>query len=298
MKKSVSKSNAEELEISSTHDEEDRVFRATVFNVMIASPWDVSSERRIVRDVVLGWNAINAGAKEIVLLPVGWETHSYPAMGDHPQNILNEQVLASCDLLVAIFGSRIGTPTNRFISGTVEEIETHLEAGKPVMIYFYTGQVSLPDHDPEQYRRLEEFRESCRKRGLYETFGSHDDFKEKFSRQLDLMMINDKYFLKNFSRIAHPEAEPALPRLSDEAKKLLKEATKDPDGRIIHYRGIERTYFITNNREFRSEDPRSQAAWANGFQELENQQLIKAEGPERIEFQVTLQGYDLADGIF
>ncbi len=66
---------------------------------MIASPGDVSSERSIIREVVYEWNVINSDTNNTVLLPVGWETHSSPDMGDRPQAIINKQILNGCDLL-------------------------------------------------------------------------------------------------------------------------------------------------------------------------------------------------------
>ena len=90
---------------------------------MIASPSDISSEREIVRDVLYEWNVVHSEDKKIVLMPVGWETHAHPAMGDRPQEIINKEVLAGCDLLVAVFWTRIGSPTGVSASGTVEEID-------------------------------------------------------------------------------------------------------------------------------------------------------------------------------
>ena len=49
------------------------------------------------------WNYINAQDRELVLIPVGWDTHSTPTMGDRPQAIINKDVLKDCDLLVAVF---------------------------------------------------------------------------------------------------------------------------------------------------------------------------------------------------
>ena len=94
-------------------------------------------------------------------MPVGWETHSSPEMGDRPQAIVNRQVLADCDLLVAILWARLGSPTGEAPSGTVEEIEEHLAAGKSAMIYFSTAPVRLDSVDSEQYSALLEFKESC-----------------------------------------------------------------------------------------------------------------------------------------
>jgi hypothetical protein len=135
-------------------------YSALTFNVMIASPGDVASERAIVRDVVYEWNAVNANSKKIVLLPVGWETHSSPEMGATAQTIINRQVLSKCDLLVGVFWTRIGTATEHHLSGTVEEIEEHVSAGRPAMLYFSSQPVVLDTVDMDQVQKLKEFKAS------------------------------------------------------------------------------------------------------------------------------------------
>ena len=116
---------------------------AKTYNVMIASPGDVASERAIIRDVVYEWNAVHSNARKIVLLPIGWETHSSPEMGASAQAIINNQVLDKCDLLVGVFWTRIGTATDEYASGTVEEIERHIDTGKPTMLYFSSQPVAM-----------------------------------------------------------------------------------------------------------------------------------------------------------
>src|SRR5437870_2421545 len=116
-------------------------FPATTYNVMIASPSDVHIERNIVREVLAEWNAVNAASQGMVLLPMGWETHATPLMGDRPQALINKLVSASSDLLVAIFWTLIGTPTGVAPSGTVEEIQEHMKQGKPALIYFSSAPV-------------------------------------------------------------------------------------------------------------------------------------------------------------
>ena len=56
-------------------------FEAVVYNVMIASPGDVATERQIARDVIAEWNAVHSSTRRLVLRPVGWETHATPTMG-------------------------------------------------------------------------------------------------------------------------------------------------------------------------------------------------------------------------
>ena len=98
------------------------VYKANVLQVMIASPGDVTEERNAAREEIIGWNYIGSYEKKLVILPVGWETHSSPELGDRPQAIINKQVLDDCDILIGIFWTRLGTPTDLAASGTVEEI--------------------------------------------------------------------------------------------------------------------------------------------------------------------------------
>jgi hypothetical protein len=103
-------------------------------------------------------------SRRIVLLPVGWETHSAPILGDRPQEIINSQILRDSDLLIAVFWTRIGTPTGKAVSGTVEEIDKHIHDGKPALIYFSSTPVRPESVDEEQYKMLKEFKEECKKR--------------------------------------------------------------------------------------------------------------------------------------
>ena len=68
-------------------------YQATTFNVMIASPSDVAAERAAVRQTLADWNVIHSESRRIVLLPIGWETHSSPQMGQHPQKIASPDVV-------------------------------------------------------------------------------------------------------------------------------------------------------------------------------------------------------------
>ncbi|MDE3088728.1 MAG: DUF4062 domain-containing protein, partial [Chloroflexota bacterium] len=140
-------------------------YTASVFKVMIASPSDVAGERNIIREVLTEWNIIYADGRKVVLLPIGWETHATPAMGERPQAIINKQVLKDCDLLVGVFWTRIGTPTGKYPSGTVEEIEEHIKAGKQVMLYFSDAPVRPDSVDNDQYTELKKFKDSCKARG-------------------------------------------------------------------------------------------------------------------------------------
>lgn len=276
-------------------------YMATAFNVMIASPGDVASERAIVRDVVYEWNAVNSGARKIVLLPVGWETHSSPEMGAPAQQIINRQVLNKCDLLVGVFWTRIGTPTEKHSSGTVEEIEEHIASGKPAMLYFSSQPVAMDTVDLDQVQRLKEFKKSCQSRGLYESYDSHAEFKDKFYRHLQLKVNEHQLF-----QVAETgevdavvvESRTTIPDLTQEARILLKEASQDSGGTILHARYIGGTAIQTNGKNLiPSNDRREVAKWEGALEQLRSHDLVVDRGYKGEVFEITNLGYQVADMI-
>ena len=275
-------------------------YEAKVFNVMIASPGDVASERTIIRDVIYEWNAVHSESRNIVLLPVGWETHSSPEMGDTAQEIINNQVLERCDLLVGVFWTRIGTPTTEYASGTVEEIEEHIKSGKPAMLYFSSQPVALDTVDHEQYSQLKKFKESCKGRSLYESYDSRSSFKDKFYRQLQLKLNQHSMFQEVSSAFPNEvvESKTPLPQLSDESRILLKEASQDRNGTVMHLRHLGGTNIQTNSKNFiESNERREIARWEAAIKELVSKELLIARGYKGEIFEITNLGYQIADMI-
>lgn len=275
-------------------------YEAKIFNVMIASPGDVVSERNIVRNVVYEWNAIHSQTRNIVLLPVGWETHSSPEMGERPQEIINKQILDKCDLLVGVFWTRLGTETGKYPSGTVEEIEKHVKMGKPAMLYF-SNQPVLPDSvDMRQYTKLKEFKTTSQKRGLYETYDNYAEFKEKFYRQLQLKINQDKYFAQKtsgqFQDTSISTTSSQTPILSHEASVILKEGSRDKHGTILFVRYKGGTDLQTNEKNLiEANSPKEVAKWEGALRELIDHDLVIERGSKGEVFELSNEGYKLAD---
>lgn len=275
-------------------------YTAQTFNVMIASPGDVASERAIIRDVIYEWNAIHSNMRKIVLLPIAWESHSSPDSGSPAQRIINSQLLTRCDLLVGVFWTRIGTPTESFASGTVEEIEKHIATGRPAMLYFSSAPVALEKSKFEQFEKLEEFKESMRNRSLYEGYEGQTEFKDKFFRQLQLKVNDHSIFQvgssNTYSDIA--ESKTTLPTLTDESRILLKEASLDKYGQIIHMDSIGGTSIQSNGKNFiRSKNFRETAKWKNSLEELIQKELIVNSSKNGEVFTITNLGFQIADMI-
>jgi hypothetical protein len=162
-------------------------FKATVLRVLIASPSDLAEERDIVSETINEWNVTHGILYNLFLLPVRWETDSAPRLGSRPQAIINQQLaITDCDLVIALFWTRIGTPTGVAASGTIEELQHFIDAKKEdrIMLYFSNSPINPDKIDVEQFKALSEYRDAMRRKGLIETFDSIYDFRHKFSIQL------------------------------------------------------------------------------------------------------------------
>lgn len=146
-------------------------FSANVLRVMIASPSDIPDARDAVERAIYEWNNANAKNKQIVLMPWRWETSSVPVLGDHPQSLINAQGVDDSDIVIALFGSRLGSPTPAAASGTAEEIQRAVDAGKPVHVYFSTAPLPR-DVDTVQLDGLRQFQAEIGKGGLLGEFGT------------------------------------------------------------------------------------------------------------------------------
>jgi hypothetical protein len=281
---------------------------------MIASPGDVTQYRTQARDVLHEWNYIHSSSTSVVLMPVGWETHSSPELGVTAQELINERILEDCDLLVGIFWTRLGSPTGRAQSGTVEEIQRHVEGGKPAMIYFCEAPVALQTVDHAQYAALQEFRAWCSTQGLIEPFLNPAEFQAKLRRHLQIALQKNDYLRNAFlqaslpgdSRRANNGDQPLVDELSaiaatlsPEASQLLLAAADDKDGVIIAIDVLAGRIIQAGEKQFgEMDDRRSMAKLDYGLQQLLTLGLIEmtgAEGKGSKLYQLVERGYQLAD---
>lgn len=158
-----------------------------IIKVVVASPGDLEPERRSISDLFVRWNRAN---KDFHLSPVMWETGTVPTYGEHPQHIINDQIINSGDLLVALFWTKIGSPTPSGRSGTIEEIREfiRLKGPKRVMLYFCTRPVdqSPDDINPTALALLQEFKAEMRSKCLYQEFKDTSEFEKHLYYHLDL----------------------------------------------------------------------------------------------------------------
>ena len=276
-------------------------YSATVYKVMIACPSDAQDERQTARDVVHQWNCLQSDSERegIVLLPIGWDTHIAPEMGSHPQEIIEKQLLQQADLLVGIFLHRLGTPTLNAQSGTADEIDSHTNSGKPTMIYFLKEDVDPAKFDPEQYDKLMAFKNDLEKRGVLHEC-DRNKFENVFLKHLTITINKNEYFRTETSEpeVSHVDDFDNTDEIiiSDEAKELLIEASKDKHGQIMKIALMKGTVFQTNEKNMvPSGEPRIVAQWERALKELVENDFVEGKGYKGNIFAVTSKGYEYAD---
>jgi hypothetical protein len=159
-------------------------FKSETYRVLIASPSDLEEERRVATEAINDWNAQHAAAEATVLLPVKWETHATPEAGIRPQGAINRQLVETSDLLIGMFWTKLGTGTGVAQSGTVEEIDQFVSAGKPAMLYFSSRPIDPNRIDMKQQKRLRDFKSETYKAALVGSFASISELYKLLLRDL------------------------------------------------------------------------------------------------------------------
>jgi hypothetical protein len=132
------------------------------------------------------WNRDRAEAEGFVLIPQRWETDTVPLItGTDGQSVINSQIIDSADILISVFHSRLGMPTGRAPSGTAEEIERAVQAGRPVHVYF-SNEAHPPGVDLAQLSNLRDFRSELQSRGLTGSFDSMEELRRMVHSAIDL----------------------------------------------------------------------------------------------------------------
>lgn len=178
------------------------------YEVLIASPGDVIKERDVVDEVIRDWNSSHSKATGINLQSLRWELDVVPQLGDRPQGLINKQIIDEADFVLALFSTRLGTPTGVAVSGTAEEIERLRSAGKHVMVYFHSGMVPR-DHDPEQLRMLTKYKRELLAQGIAFDFKDGDELRRMLTRHLAAKMA----LITGVTPEATPTSKPELARL-------------------------------------------------------------------------------------
>jgi len=253
----------------------------------IASPGDVQAERESACDVLHSWNAAHSLARNASIEPVRLETHAQLAQGSHPQDIIDRQLLDRCDVLVAVFWAKLGTPTEKHESGTVQEINEFIKRhGSDRVLLFFCERNVPHSIDTQELERIKAFKNDMQAKGLYRSFQTADGFATEFRQQVELAMNGI------LQSEAIPEPADETSTLSDDAKKLLRAAIRDGNAQIIAATDLQGFEVTANGKTFGYKgNARSEAHWRAIINNFEDTGLIEQRDSDGFVFGVTDAGF-------
>jgi hypothetical protein len=157
-----------------------------IARVVLAYPGDTRTEAETVEGVIAEVNRSVGTDRGVRLEPVTWKTHTFPGLHpDGPQGLIDPLLhLEECELLLAIFWKRFGTPTRQALSGTEHEIRAawHMwnSTGRPqVMVYFNQASYTPRSKDEAlQWGQVLQFKEEFPQEGLWWDYEGLEQFKD------------------------------------------------------------------------------------------------------------------------
>lgn len=169
----------------------------TQYDLLISCPGDIQDELGVIEEAVNAFNNTYSDVLGISLRTKHWSKDSFSQSGDKPQNLINKQFVLDCDAAIALFWTRFGSPTDRYGSGTEEEIEEMLAANKQVFMYFSDKALNPSSmiSKQDQYLQIQKFKDRYKERGLYFGYSSNEELKKLLTAHLG------KYFL-SFSAVS------------------------------------------------------------------------------------------------
>lgn len=164
----------------------------TQYDLLISCPSDVQDEILLIDDVVNQFNTQFTDTLGIAIRTKHWSKNSYAQSGGTPQSLLNKQFVNDCDAAIAIFWTRFGTPTDKYESGTEEEIENMLSSGKQVFMYFSDKPLPPSLQNPDEYAKVQNFRNKYKSKGLYFTYSTDEKLKNMLFAHLSQYFLSKK----------------------------------------------------------------------------------------------------------
>lgn len=191
-----------------------------IVKFFLASPGDLSEERRMAKIVVDEFNKLWSETLSYQVELVGWED-TVSAFG-RPQSVINLD-LQRCEYFIGMLWKRWGTPPDlegKFTSGFEEEFSISLEnrktVGRPHMSLFFKSVGGDLLQDPgEELKKVISFKENIirGKEIIYEEFSDLGDFETKFRRcvshYVQTLFVQDKEASKNEGQTSSSIVDPS-----------------------------------------------------------------------------------------
>lgn len=167
-----------------------------VISVFVASPSDVTEERDKLESVINEINGTLSRRIGVRLDLIRYEREVPPGLGEDPQSVINENIPQDYDIFIGILWHRMGTPTNRSGSGTLEEFNLakarYDEDSNSVrlMMYFKDTPLNMSDLDADQLKAVQNFRLQVESLGYYKKFTKLEEFEQAIRMHLMGLMLD------------------------------------------------------------------------------------------------------------
>ena len=204
----------------------------TVLQVFVASPGDVTEEREVLESVVAELNRTWSKSLGVRLELLRWETATRPGIGSEPQAVINSQIGDEYDVFIGILWGRIGTPTSKAESGTLEEFErAHARweadpSSVEIMVYFKDKAIKPSEIDGDQNNRVQNFKRSLGDEGvLHRTFEGIENFESLIRAHLSA--VAQKWSKGQSSSVQSLATSPVVPSGTDVVSSVDSEGDDD-----------------------------------------------------------------------
>ncbi len=166
--------------------------------IFLGFPRDMEPALKKLKGVVAQLNAGLAANCGIILDLKSWH-QVMPGMGSPQQVILNQIPISQWDIFIGVVGSRFGTPSGGFASGTEEEFrlayQCWKEKGKPnIMFYRCVKPIDPKMTDPDQLKKVHDFFDSFKNNaehpGLYKEFKKFASFGDSVLQHLTQVLLD------------------------------------------------------------------------------------------------------------
>lgn len=169
------------------------------YSMLISCPSDVLDFLPQIEEAVDSFNRGFGESHSVQINTKHWTKNSFTYLekGMSGQDVINQQIVEKSDMMVAVFWTRFGTPTEKYGSGTEEEINRMLDSQKPVFLFFLDKPISPSKIDIEQLSRIRKFTDklSTQKYGLYFSIDNESLLAIRLRDQLEMYfpsILSDK----------------------------------------------------------------------------------------------------------
>lgn len=155
----------------------------SLIRAFLASPSDVSEERIIVKKVVDELNNLHGSWNNVRIELIGWETHTFPNIGLHPQEVINRQIGIDYDIFIGIMWKKFGSKTLHADSGTEEEFniahQKYIDSPNniDILFFFKDTPTKISEINIEQLVKINEFKLKIQSENYYKSFVTIDEFE-------------------------------------------------------------------------------------------------------------------------